>query len=108
MEPDTEALLINRVREASDYYPVPIDNAGVGWPDSDEVAWAIRGRRGLETIREFFAELKEDQIILLNREPDGSEGLIRSRLAGSPRRRAPALPSGSPLSLKTMPDLNFE
>jgi len=59
MEPDTEALLINRVREASDYYLVPID-------ECYRLVGLIRMKwRGLsggtevwETIREFFVELK--------------------------------------------------
>jgi len=59
MEPDTEALLVNRVRAASDYYLVPID-------ECYRLVGLIRTKwRGLsggtevwETIAEFFAELK--------------------------------------------------
>ncbi len=59
MEPDTEALLVNRVREASDYYLAPID-------ECYRLVGLIRMKwRGLsggtevwQTISEFFAELK--------------------------------------------------
>jgi len=63
MEPDTEALLINRVREASDYYLVPID-------ECYRLVGLIRMRwHGLsggaevwETIREFFNDLKDRSV----------------------------------------------
>src|SRR5215813_6250063 len=59
MEADIEALLVNRVREASDYYLVPID-------ECYRLVGLIRMKwRGLsggtevwETIHEFFEELK--------------------------------------------------
>jgi hypothetical protein len=60
MEPDVEALLVNRVRGAADYYVAPID-------ECYKLVGLIRaGWRGLsggaevwQAIEGFFAELKE-------------------------------------------------
>ena len=60
MEPDTEALLVNRVRGASDYYLLPID-------ECYRLVGIIRthwhgltgGAQMWEAIEEFFAELKK-------------------------------------------------
>ena len=60
MEPDTEALLVNRVRGASEYYLLPID-------ECYKLVGLIRtywhglsgGSEVWETIGKFFAELKE-------------------------------------------------
>jgi len=63
MEPDTEALLVNRVRGASDYYLVPID-------ECYRLVGIIRthwhglsgGTQMWEAIEEFFGELKKKAI----------------------------------------------
>jgi hypothetical protein len=60
MEPDTEALLVNRVRGASEYYLLPID-------ECYKLVGLIRtnwhglsgGTQMWEAIGKFFAELKE-------------------------------------------------
>jgi hypothetical protein len=60
MEPDTQALLVNRVQKASDYFIVPID-------ECYKLVGLIRTKwKGLsggvevwEAINQFFAELKE-------------------------------------------------
>jgi hypothetical protein len=60
MEPDTEALLVNRVRGAAEYYLLPID-------ECYKLVGLIRtywhglsgGTEVWEAIENFFAELKE-------------------------------------------------
>ena len=61
MEPDTEALLVNRVRGAAEYYLLPID-------ECYKLVGLIRtnwhglsgGTQMWEVIGKFFAELKEE------------------------------------------------
>ncbi len=63
MEPDTEALLVNRVRGTSDYYLLPID-------ECYKLVGIIRthwhglsgGTQMWEAIEEFFADLKKNAI----------------------------------------------
>ena len=63
MEPDTEALLVNRVRGASDYYLLPID-------ECYKLVGIIRthwhglsgGTQMWEAIKGFFAELKKKAV----------------------------------------------
>jgi len=63
MEPDTEALLVNRVRAAADYYLLPID-------ECYKLVGLIRthwhglsgGTQMWEAIGKFFAELKEKSL----------------------------------------------
>ena len=77
MEPDTEALLINRVRGASEYYLLPID-------ECYRLVGLIRsywhglsgGTEVWEVISKFFAELKEKA------GPEESQPLLNLELQG--------------------------